>query len=147
MNQANVRFKARVIAFVRSIYRDICIVSMSVLGKEGGGQGRQRQRYAAKWQHSTNAIFFCFQADLSCRNTKQTVGAIYTRTNFVTLRYVTDAWGTKENGFRLVITAVKDPSECLCTSMPFIAAYSRANRCCEDSISRFTKSRVLINRL
>ncbi|XP_032674863.1 uncharacterized protein LOC116845832 isoform X2 [Odontomachus brunneus] len=50
-----------------------------------------------------------YKADLSCRNTKQTVGAIYTRTNFVTLRYVTDAWGTKENGFRLVITAVKDP--------------------------------------
>ncbi|XP_014473566.1 PREDICTED: uncharacterized protein LOC106743854 [Dinoponera quadriceps] len=50
-----------------------------------------------------------YKADLSCRNTKQSVGAIYTRTNFVTLRYVTDAWGTKENGFRLVITAVKDP--------------------------------------
>ncbi|KAG5344875.1 PLA1A Phospholipase, partial [Acromyrmex heyeri] len=48
-------------------------------------------------------------ADLSCRNTKQTVGAIYTRTNFVTLKYVTDGWGTSSNGFRLVITAVKDP--------------------------------------
>ncbi|XP_012233699.1 uncharacterized protein [Linepithema humile] len=50
-----------------------------------------------------------YKADLSCRNTKQTVGAIYTRTNFVTLKYVTDAWGTNLNGFRLVITAVKDP--------------------------------------
>ncbi|KAL0132306.1 hypothetical protein PUN28_000234 [Cardiocondyla obscurior] len=50
-----------------------------------------------------------YKADLSCRNTKQTVGAIYTRTNFVTLKYVTDAWGTNSNGFRLVITAVKDP--------------------------------------
>ncbi|XP_018400829.1 PREDICTED: uncharacterized protein LOC108778210 [Cyphomyrmex costatus] len=50
-----------------------------------------------------------YKADLSCRNTKQTVGAIYTRTNFVTLKYVTDGWGTSSNGFRLVITAVKDP--------------------------------------
>ncbi|XP_076279943.1 uncharacterized protein LOC143208896 isoform X1 [Lasioglossum baleicum] len=49
------------------------------------------------------------KADLSCKNTDQTVGAIYTRTNFVTLKYVTDSWGTKGNGFRLVITAVKDP--------------------------------------
>ncbi|XP_012275286.1 uncharacterized protein LOC105696969 [Orussus abietinus] len=49
-----------------------------------------------------------YKADLSCRNTKQSVGAIYTRTNFVTLKYVTDAWGTDSNGFRLVITAIKD---------------------------------------
>jgi hypothetical protein len=50
-----------------------------------------------------------FKADLSCRNTHLTVGSIYTRTNFVTLKYVTDGWGTDANGFRLVITAVKDP--------------------------------------
>lgn len=50
-----------------------------------------------------------YKADLSCRNTEQAVGAIYTRTNFVTLKYVTDGWGTDKNGFRLVITAVKDP--------------------------------------
>ncbi|KAF9408447.1 hypothetical protein HW555_011882, partial [Spodoptera exigua] len=31
------------------------------------------------------------------------------RSNFVTLKYVTDNWGTDANGFRLVITAVKDP--------------------------------------
>lgn len=49
------------------------------------------------------------KADLSCRNTKQAVGAIFTRTNFVTLKYVTDGWGTDQNGFDLVITAVKDP--------------------------------------
>lgn len=53
-----------------------------------------------------------FQADLTCRNTKQSVGAIFTRTNFVTLKYVTDGWGTETNGFKLVITAVKDPSKC-----------------------------------
>lgn len=33
------------------------------------------------------------------------------RTNYVTLKYVTDAWGTDNNGFKLVITAVKDPSK------------------------------------
>lgn len=61
--------------------------------------------------HSTSGFSFVFQADLSCQHTKQSVGAIYTRTNFVTLKYVTDSWGTTSNGFRLVITAVKDPSE------------------------------------
>ncbi|XP_055691436.1 uncharacterized protein LOC129794658 [Lutzomyia longipalpis] len=49
------------------------------------------------------------KADLTCRNTKQSVGAIFTRTNFVTLKYVTDNWGTDTNGFKLVITAIKDP--------------------------------------
>jgi len=34
---------------------------------------------------------------------------IFTRTNFVTLKYVTDSWGTRVNGFRLIITAFKDP--------------------------------------
>lgn len=34
-----------------------------------------------------------------------------TRTNFVTLKYVTDNWGTDANGFKLVITSVKDPSK------------------------------------
>ncbi|XP_017772048.1 PREDICTED: uncharacterized protein LOC108559317, partial [Nicrophorus vespilloides] len=50
-----------------------------------------------------------YKFDLSCRNTKQTLGAMFTRTNYVTLKYVTDAWGTDSNGFKLVITAVKDP--------------------------------------
>lgn len=50
-----------------------------------------------------------YKADLSCRDTKQSVGAMFTRTNFVTLKYVTDGWGTDSNGFKLVITAVKDP--------------------------------------
>ncbi|XP_011188680.1 uncharacterized protein LOC105216094 [Zeugodacus cucurbitae] len=49
------------------------------------------------------------KADISCRNTKQTVSSILTRTNFVTLKYVTDNWGTDANGFKLVITSVKDP--------------------------------------
>lgn len=50
-----------------------------------------------------------YKFDLSCRNTKQTLGAMFTRTNYVTLKYVTDSWGTDSNGFKLVITAVKDP--------------------------------------
>ncbi|XP_014249660.1 uncharacterized protein LOC106666759 isoform X2 [Cimex lectularius] len=49
-----------------------------------------------------------YKADLSCRNTKTAVGSLFTRTNFVTLKYVTDGWGTDLNGFNLVITAVKD---------------------------------------
>ncbi|XP_037934148.1 uncharacterized protein LOC119668646 [Teleopsis dalmanni] len=49
------------------------------------------------------------KADISCRNTKQTVSSILTRTNFVTLKYVTDNWGTDTTGFKLVITSVKDP--------------------------------------
>ncbi|XP_011300411.1 uncharacterized protein loaf [Fopius arisanus] len=49
-----------------------------------------------------------YKADLSCQNTHLSVGAIYTRTNFVTLKYVTDGWGSETNGFQLVITAVKD---------------------------------------
>lgn len=64
-------------------------------------------------QGADERIFFLLQADLSCRNTKTSVGVIFTRTNYVTLKYVTDGWGTESNGFRLVITAVKDPKhEC-----------------------------------
>ncbi|XP_071531869.1 uncharacterized protein loaf isoform X2 [Panulirus ornatus] len=49
-----------------------------------------------------------YKADLSCRNTLQNVGTIYTQTNHVTLRYVTDQWGPEKNGFKLLITAFKD---------------------------------------
>ncbi len=49
--------------------------------------------------------------DISCRNTKQSVGILFTNTNHITLKYVTDNWGTDMNGFKLVITAIKDPSE------------------------------------
>lgn len=55
-----------------------------------------------------------YKADLSCRHTRQSVGHIFTRTNFVTLKYVTDAWGTEANGFHLVITAFKDKTESFC---------------------------------
>ena len=52
-----------------------------------------------------------YKSDITCRDTKQSIGAIFTRTNFVTLRYVTDEWGTSDNGFKLVITAFKDSSK------------------------------------
>ncbi|XP_059088501.1 uncharacterized protein LOC131884677 isoform X2 [Tigriopus californicus] len=53
------------------------------------------------------------KANLSCEKTIHTFGSggvIYTRTNFITLKYITDSWGTDQNGFRLVITAFKDKS-------------------------------------
>lgn len=51
--------------------------------------------------------------NVSCRDTKQLFGVLVTQTNFVTLKYVTDNWGTDINGFKLVITAIKDPSKCI----------------------------------
>ncbi|XP_055618936.1 uncharacterized protein LOC129764144 isoform X2 [Toxorhynchites rutilus septentrionalis] len=48
------------------------------------------------------------KADLSCKDTKQSLGAMYTKTNFLTLKYVTDNWGTETNGFKMVITSIKD---------------------------------------
>lgn len=38
------------------------------------------------------------------------MGVLFTNTNHITLKYVTDNWGTDINGFKLVITAIKDPS-------------------------------------
>lgn len=52
-----------------------------------------------------------FQADLSCRSTRAEVGTIYTQSNFLTLRYTTDAYSKADNGFRLIITAYKDSSK------------------------------------
>lgn len=52
--------------------------------------------------------------DISCRNTKQSVGNIITQGNFLTLKYVTDGWGLESHGFKLVITAIKNISKCEC---------------------------------
>jgi hypothetical protein len=55
--------------------------------------------------------FLFFQANLSCEKTIDSFGTdgyMYTRTNFVTLKYKTDSWGTNQNGFKLIITAFKD---------------------------------------
>lgn len=48
------------------------------------------------------------KADLTCKDTKQSVAALFTKTNFLTFKYVTDNWGTETNGFKMVITSVKD---------------------------------------
>lgn len=51
------------------------------------------------------------QAHISCDSEPLSVGShgfIITRTNFVTLRYHTDSWGSANNGFNLVITAFKN---------------------------------------
>lgn len=53
----------------------------------------------------------CLQMDISCRNTKQSVGNIITQSNFLTLKYVTDGWGTDSNGFKMVVTAIKNISK------------------------------------
>ena len=51
------------------------------------------------------------QANLSCEKTATSFGInglMYTTTNYVTLRYNTDSWGTDQNGFTLVVTAFRD---------------------------------------
>ena len=48
---------------------------------------------------------------ISCDKTITNIGSggtVYTQTNFLTLRYVTDSWGTDLNGFKMIITAFKD---------------------------------------
>lgn len=47
---------------------------------------------------------------ISCQDTREKLGTLFTRTNHVTLQYVTDSWGV-DNGFKLVITAFKDGSK------------------------------------
>lgn len=50
------------------------------------------------------------KADVSCRNTEQNIGTLFTRTNYITLKYVTDNWGSSPISFKLIITAIKDGS-------------------------------------
>lgn len=50
-------------------------------------------------------LFAPHQIDISCRNTKQSVGVLFTNTNHITLKYVTDNWGTDSNGFKLVVSS------------------------------------------
>jgi len=59
-----------------------------------------------------------WRAHISCDSEPSSVGSqgfIITRTNFVTLRYQTDSWGTENNGFTLVITAFKNSQTFGCT--------------------------------
>uniref|UniRef100_T1J4X9 CUB domain-containing protein n=1 Tax=Strigamia maritima TaxID=126957 RepID=T1J4X9_STRMM len=48
-----------------------------------------------------------FAVDLSCGHNKQSVGTIYTDSNQVSLKYVTDGWVQEGSGFKLVLTAIK----------------------------------------
>ncbi|XP_067120511.1 uncharacterized protein [Centruroides vittatus] len=48
------------------------------------------------------------EVDLSCRSTRANVGTIFTLSSFVTLKYETDSWSPAGNGFKLIITAVRN---------------------------------------
>lgn len=57
------------------------------------------------------------KANLSCEKTIHTFGTdgvLFTRTNFLTLKYRTDSWGTDAHGFKLIITAFKDAEKSGC---------------------------------
>lgn len=45
--------------------------------------------------------YFYSQMDISCRNTKQSVGNIITQSNFLTLKYMTDGWGTNDDIYNI----------------------------------------------
>ena len=69
--------------------------------------------YANKFWSSKITFFFFIQESISCDKTGAHVGqngVIYSQTNYVTLKYVTDSWGTDENGFKMIITAFRDAS-------------------------------------
>merc|ERR1712117_3764 len=62
-----------------------------------------------------------WRAHISCESEPGSVGSngfIITRTNFVTLRYHTDSWGTNNNGFTLIITAFKNSQVQHCPAGP-----------------------------
>lgn len=60
------------------------------------------------YSHKKDKFKNPLQADLSCRSTRADVGTIFTQSNFVTLKYVTDQWTQTGNGFKLIITTFKD---------------------------------------
>jgi hypothetical protein len=57
------------------------------------------------------------KADLSCRNNRNEIGTIFTQSNFLTLKYVTDRYSKPGDGFRLVITAYKDAQMSSCNQL------------------------------
>ncbi|XP_063928002.1 uncharacterized protein LOC135141077 isoform X1 [Zophobas morio] len=52
--------------------------------------------------------FGTYLADLTCTKSNKTIKIIYTRTNFVTFKYRTNFWVDNSNGFKIVVTAVKN---------------------------------------
>lgn len=47
--------------------------------------------------------------EFSSIDSNHTVGLVFTRSHTVTIKFVSGGWGTEYNGFRLIITAVKNP--------------------------------------
>ncbi|KAI1299989.1 hypothetical protein HDE_03652 [Halotydeus destructor] len=58
-----------------------------------------------------------YKADLSCRSTRSEIGTIFTQSNFLTLKYVTDHYSKPGDGFKLVITAFKDTPSIGCSHL------------------------------
>ena len=77
--------------------------------------GHWRVRFCTQDQY----FIALLQAHISCDSRPSSVGSqgfIITRSNFVTLRYHTDSWGSQNNGFTLVITAFKNSRTFGCSS-------------------------------
>ena len=73
-----------------------------------------RFQYLATQYRQYKIIMNHFQESISCDKTGASVGqngVIVSQTNYVTLKYVTDSWGTDENGFKMVITAFKSVTQ------------------------------------
>lgn len=50
-----------------------------------------------------------YVADLSCRATVSDVGTVFTRSNFLTLRFSKSSSSIEGSGFKLIVTALKSP--------------------------------------
>jgi len=71
---------------------------------------------------------------ISCDKTAERVGQngiIFSQTNYVTLKYITDSWGTAENGFKMVITAFKAVTQQGCSKS---FQCSSTNTCISDDL-------------
>ena len=74
------------------------------------------------------------QESISCDKTGDSVGqngVIFSQTNYVTLKYITDSWGTAENGFKMVITAFKAVTQQGCSKS---FQCSSTNTCISDDL-------------
>jgi len=72
--------------------------------------------------------------DISCDKTGDSVGqngVIFSQTNYVTLKYITDSWGTSENGFKMIITAFKAVTQQGCSKS---FQCSSTNTCISDDL-------------
>ena len=75
-----------------------------------------------KFLHFITCTLTFYQAEISCSETSAAIGEngiLFTNGNSVTLKYVTDSWGTDGNGFKMVITAYKDAKDYGCRLVLF----------------------------